>query len=75
MDNEGITSTVVNEHYKEDVVVEKPGWVMWALIFAAIALVGLFYNFYNHKFSTSTIGNQNKVTIKAAEKTYIKPGK
>ncbi len=74
-DNEGITSPAVNEYYKEDVVVTRPGWIIYALILAAIALVGLFYNFYNHKSSTSAIGNQSKFTIKATEKTYIEPGK
>jgi len=72
--DEGIKSPVMSEN-NEDVVVARPGWIIRALILAAIALAGLFYNFYNHKFSTSTIGNQNKVTIKAAEKTYVEPGK
>jgi nucleoid DNA-binding protein len=69
-DNEGNTSPVVNEYYKKDVVVARSGWIIYALILAAISLVGLFFNFYNHK-SSSIIGNQNKFTIKATEKTYI----
>ncbi len=69
-DNEGNTSPVVNEYYKKDVVVARSGWIIYALILAAISLVGLFFNFYNHK-SSSVIGNQNKFTIKATEKTYI----
>ena len=75
LDNENITSPVVIEYNNEDVVVRRPGWIFRALILAAVALAGLLYYFYDHRFSTSTIGNQNKVTIKAAEKTYFEPGK
>ena len=67
------TSTAMNEFYKETVPVIKRKWVMGAVALAAIALVILFYGFYNHKLSTSGIGNRSHFSIKPADKTHFKP--
>ncbi len=71
IDDHVITSSHVNEYPQKIQVTKKPRWIMASLVLAVIALVGLFYNLYKHGGSTSAIGNQNKFTIKAAEKTYI----
>lgn len=70
-ENENITSPVVNKLYRQDTGVARSGWVIGTLMLAVMALAVLLYNIYNYGFSTSAIGNKNKFTIKAEEKTYI----
>jgi nucleoid DNA-binding protein len=67
------TSTVMNEYYREESPVAKRRWVVGAIILGAIAIVILSYNFYNHKFSRSSIGNRSHFVVKPAGETYFKP--
>ena len=65
------TSTVMSEYYKEETPAVKRGWVVGAIILAAIGLMVLIYSFYIHK--GSGIGNRNHIKIKPASETYFKP--
>lgn len=56
--------------YKEEVVVERSYWGLWALILLAIGLVMLFYHFKDHKLTGSSAGNQHKNTVDTATATY-----
>ena len=67
------TSTAMNEFYRENVPVIKRRWVVGAVVLTAIALAILFYGFYNHKLSTSGIGNRSHFTTKPADATHFKP--
>ncbi|MEP6594526.1 MAG: hypothetical protein ABJA71_01215 [Ginsengibacter sp.] len=67
------TSTLMNEYYSEEAPVVKRRWVIPAIILTSIALVILFYSFYNHKISVSAIGNRSHFTIKSVGKTHFKP--
>ena len=67
------TSTLMNEYYKEEIQVTKRTWVAGAIILAVIALIVLFFSFYNRKISVSTIGNQNHLNIESAGETHFKP--
>lgn len=73
-DNE-TTSTIMNRYYSKEVEVTKLSWPKWMLIFTAIALSVLFYHFYNHKFSTSSTGNQSHFVINAAPQTHFELSK
>lgn len=67
------TSTIMSDYYREEVPVVKRGWIVSAIILTSIALILLFYSFYNHRLSSSAIGNRNKLIIKSADETYVKP--
>ena len=57
---------------KEDVVVERSYWRLWALILLTIGSVLLIYNFKDHKLPGSSTGNQTHLVIDSAKATYHK---
>jgi len=67
------TSTAMNEYYKENILVAKKGWIIRAAILTAVALIILFYGFYNNKMGVSSTGNRNHFNIKSAGETHFKP--
>jgi len=73
-DNE-TTSTVMNKYYNKEVEVAKSAWPIWALIFTAIGLSILFYHFYDHRLSTSAVGNQSHFVTKSAPQTHFESSK
>jgi hypothetical protein len=64
------TSTLMNQYYNGEIVLEKSHWGTWAIILLAIAACVLFFHFNTHSFSTTGIGNQKEVTIHNPPATY-----
>lgn len=62
----------LNDDYNETAD-RRSYWGIWALILAAIGLTVLFFQFYNNKFSPSSTGNQNKISVDSAGTTYSIP--
>lgn len=66
------TSSAMNQFYNETVtVVKKKTWKLIAIILLVIALALLFFHFYGHTFSSSELGNQQKVVAPSAPPTYF----
>lgn len=62
-----------SKELKEDIIVERSYWGLWALILLAIGFVLIFYHFINHGLPGSGIGNQSTITVDSAAATYITP--
>ncbi len=58
------------EIIKEDVIVERSYWGLWALILLAIGSAIFFFHFKDIKLSGSTIGNQHHLTVEPPTATY-----
>ena len=65
------TSAVMNEFYKEDVIVDKkPWWKIWAVILFSLPLLILIIHFSGHSFTTSGVGNQIHLSPEAPPVLY-----
>jgi len=66
-------SSAMNEFFKDE---KEPGdlknnsWKVVSIVLGAIALILLIFYFYNHSFSISGIGNQEKVVPQTPAATY-----
>ncbi len=68
------TSGVMNEFYREDVIIEKKySWKLWAIILAVLSLLILIFYFSSHAFSVNGIGNQSSFPIQKSPATYSVP--
>ena len=59
------TNYEMTELLSDEVHKERASWWIWALIIAAIALVVLFFHFYNSDFKWGSTGNQQTVSTEA----------
>lgn len=65
------TSVLMNEFYKDDVVIEKKSsWKIWAIILLAISLLVLIIYFYNHSFSVNGIASKTSFPVQESPATY-----
>lgn len=67
------TSSVMSQFYKdekESEEVKNKSWTVISMILGAIALALLVFYFYNHSFSISGIGNQEKIVSPSPAATY-----
>jgi hypothetical protein len=67
------TSSAMNQFYhdeKEPREVRRNNWKMISVVLGAIALLLIFFYFYNHSFSLSGIGNQEKAIPQTPSATY-----
>lgn len=55
------TSTIMNQLLNEHEEIKRVPWKLTTLILLGIAVIILFLYFYQHSFSSSSIGNQGKV--------------
>ncbi|KAA9038617.1 hypothetical protein FW778_13775 [Ginsengibacter hankyongi] len=68
------TSVVMNEFYKDDIVIEKKSsWKIWAIVLLSIALLVLIIYFYNHSFSVNGIANKTAFPVQEPPATYSVP--
>ncbi len=65
------TSAVMNEFYKEDVVIKKkPWWKIWSIILFLLPLLILIIHFSGHNFTTSGVGNQMNLSSETPAVLY-----
>ena len=64
------TSTLMNQYFNGEIVLEKSHWGTWAIIILAIAACVLFFHFNTHSFSTTGVGNQKQFTIPNPPSTH-----
>ena len=64
------TSTLMNQYYSGEIVLEKSHWGTWAIILLAIAASVLFFHFNTHSFSTSGVGNEKHLAIPESPVTH-----
>ena len=68
------TSGVMNEFYREDVLIKKKySWKLWAIVLSAICLLTLIIYFSNHAFSINGIANQSAFPVQQPSATYSVP--
>jgi hypothetical protein len=67
------TSGAMNEYFRETAPVKKATWKLWAIILFALSLIILAIYFYDHKFSTTSVGNQNSLPMRDAPASYSEP--
>ncbi len=66
------TSGEMSNFYKEDVVVKpkRSWWKIWAIILFSISFLTLIIHFSNHRFTTSGVGNQIRISPVAPPVLY-----
>lgn len=64
-------SSVMNQLLNEDEVRPNNTWKIIALILFIVCLFLLFFYFYQHPFSLSSLGNQQKIFPQAPPDTYM----
>ena len=65
------TSGIMNEFYREDVIVEKKySWKLGAIILAILSLLILIFYFSSHAFSVNGIANQSEFPVQKPVATY-----
>ncbi len=67
------TSSVMSQFYKDEKEPEElksNSWKVVSMVLGAVAVVLLIFYFYNHSFSVSGIGNQEKVVPQTPAATY-----
>lgn len=70
------TVVVEQEDYNNgEIVTKRPSWGIWAVSLMVISFAVIFYHFYDHRLSSSSLGNQNKLLIDSASATYSVPSK
>lgn len=69
------TSAAMNEFYREDeaVVEKRMSWKTWAIILAAVGLLGLLFYFTSNKTSATGIGNDSSLPDQQPAATYSVP--
>lgn len=59
-----VTNTAMTDYLNEETVyVEKESWWIYALILATIALVVIFFHFFQHGGRSGSLNNQQTITI------------
>jgi nucleoid DNA-binding protein len=65
-------STIMNQLLNEEEEVQRDNaWKIIAIVLFLIALSLLFFYFYQHSFSLSSLGNQGKISPQAPPATYM----
>jgi len=65
------TSSAMNQFFQADEIIKDSRWKIMAIILFIIALIVLFFHFYNHSFSISATGNQTIHTPEEPSATYL----
>ncbi len=67
------TLAVEDTYQNEPVIIKRSAWGILAIILIAVASAAIFYNFYEHKLTSSFLGNQNHFFIDSADSRYTIP--